>query len=89
MALALVVAWVLALAAHGAYALRFAGSGTEEYRAVTRAAATLVAVDQPGAAIEVRYSVSCSGSVSGFSPSLTLTTAQEDPLPSPTATPLD
>ena len=44
MALALVVAWVLALAAHGAYALRYAGSGTEEYRAVTRAAATLVAV---------------------------------------------
>lgn len=40
----LVVGWVLALAAHGAYAVRFVGSGNEQYRAVTRAAATVVAI---------------------------------------------
>jgi exopolysaccharide biosynthesis polyprenyl glycosylphosphotransferase len=40
----LVGLWLLLLARHGAYAVRYMGSGPEEYRAVTRAAATLVAV---------------------------------------------
>ena len=36
--------WLVLLARHGAYAVRYIGSGPEEDRAVTRAAATLVAV---------------------------------------------
>lgn len=36
--------WLVVLAYHGAYATRFVGTGNEEYRAVTRAAVTLVAV---------------------------------------------
>ena len=40
----LVGAWVASLAAQGAYATRFAGAGSEEYRAVFRAAGFLVAV---------------------------------------------
>ncbi len=38
------VLWLVLLTRHGAYATRFMGAGTEEYRAVLRAAATLVAV---------------------------------------------
>ena len=41
---AIAVLWLLLLARHGAYATRFMGAGSEEYRAVLRAAATLVAV---------------------------------------------
>ncbi len=42
--LLLVVVWVASLAAHGAYATRYAGAGNEEYRAVFRAAGFLVAL---------------------------------------------
>jgi serine/threonine protein kinase len=54
----------------------------------TSPSATLVAPTEPGASIEIRYSVSCSGSVSGFSPSLTLVTS-EPPAPNPTVTPAE
>ena len=40
----LVLAWVLTLAAHGAYATRFVGAGSEEYRAGFRAAGSLLAL---------------------------------------------
>ncbi|WP_307812310.1 sugar transferase [Phycicoccus sp. CSK15P-2] len=40
----LVAAWPLLLARHGGYASRYVGAGTEEYRAVTRAALALVAL---------------------------------------------
>src|SRR5512139_279062 len=43
-AVAIAVLWLLLLAHRGAYATRFMGAGTEEYRAVARAAVTLVAV---------------------------------------------
>ncbi|MGL5865017.1 MAG: sugar transferase [Dermatophilaceae bacterium] len=39
----LAVTWLVVLARHGAYAPRYIGTGPEEYRAVSRAAATLVA----------------------------------------------
>ncbi|MBR7743693.1 sugar transferase [Phycicoccus sp. BSK3Z-2] len=39
-----VVAWVVLLARHGAYATRFVGTGNEEYRAVARAGLGLVAI---------------------------------------------
>ena len=42
--LVLVVVWVASLASLGAYATRFAGAGTEMYRAVVRAAVSLVAL---------------------------------------------
>ena len=42
--LVLVVVWVASLASLGAYATRFAGAGTEMYRAVVRAAVSLVAM---------------------------------------------
>lgn len=42
--LLLILVWVASLAAQGAYAARFAGAGNEEYRAVFRAAAFLVAL---------------------------------------------
>jgi exopolysaccharide biosynthesis polyprenyl glycosylphosphotransferase len=41
---AIAALWLLLLTRHGAYATRFIGAGNEEYRAVLRAAATLVAV---------------------------------------------
>jgi exopolysaccharide biosynthesis polyprenyl glycosylphosphotransferase len=41
---AIAALWLVLLTRHGAYATRFVGAGTEEYRAVLRAAATLVAV---------------------------------------------
>jgi serine/threonine protein kinase len=62
-----------------------ASNATVTIQPGTSPSATLVAADQPDAAIEVRYSVSCSGSASGFSPSLTLTTGSEAP-PGPTGT---
>ena len=43
-ALVIALLWLLLLMHHGAYAPRFVGVGTEEYRAVVRAAGTLVAV---------------------------------------------
>jgi exopolysaccharide biosynthesis polyprenyl glycosylphosphotransferase len=42
--LVITVTWLMVLASRGAYALRFIGAGTEEYRAVTKAAVTLVAL---------------------------------------------
>ncbi|WP_345201204.1 sugar transferase [Fodinibacter luteus] len=41
---AIAALWLLLLGQRGAYATRFMGAGTEEYRAVARAAVTLVAV---------------------------------------------
>ena len=41
---AIAALWLVLLARYGAYATRFMGAGSEEYRAVLRAATTLVAV---------------------------------------------
>ncbi|MFB2584960.1 serine/threonine-protein kinase [Herbiconiux liukaitaii] len=53
----------------------------------TSNSATLQAPTEPGATIEIKYNVTCSGSASGFSPALSITTTTPAPTPAPTDTP--